>query len=172
VIEAIGAALILTACAGIGFQMARLYRQRPQHLNMLHHAVRVLQAEIEYSVTPLGQALERVGTRTPAPISLLFQAAADALTNQDVSVSEAFEQGILRARGQCALKSHDYEIVREFANTLGRADRVHQSQEIVVTLSRIESARRDAVEAQRKNERLCQYLGVLTGLTVVIVLYR
>jgi len=51
------------------------------------------------------------------------------------------------------------------------SDRVNQSRQLQVTLTRLDGLERDARDAQKRNERLWQYLGVLTGLLVVILLY-
>lgn len=169
-LKTVGAALVMVSCAGLGFRIARDFRERPRQLIALMHAVRLLQSEIEYSVTPLPAALRRVAARSVSPIRVLFETAAEQLSVDGSTAMEAFAVGIDRCRLATALRTVDLEVIAEFSNTLGRWDRVHQSQEIEVALSRLGALEQEAQEARRKNERLWQYLGILTGVLLVILL--
>lgn len=169
-IKVVGAALILVACAGLGFQIARGYRDRPKQLSDLTNAIRMLRAEIEYSLTPLPQALERVAKRTTHPLDALFRGASERLHQGD-SVPEAFQVGMDRCRPVSAFKQVDLEVVSDFALTLGASDLVHQTQQLDAALQRLAALENEARELQRKNERLWQYLGILLGLLLVIILY-
>jgi stage III sporulation protein AB len=170
-IKAIGAAMIVVSCTGIGFRIARDFRERPRHLRVLMHAMRVLQAEIEYSVTPLPQALMRVADRTHPPVENLFKSAATLLQQGETSVEQAFEVGIESLRKSSALLDQDVDAIREFVRTLGASDRIHQSKQFEVTLSRLKGIEQDAHSAQLRHERLWQYVGVLAGLMLIVLLY-
>lgn len=170
-IKAIGAGLLMVSSTGLGFRIARDFRERARQLRALILSIRVLQAEIEYSVTPLPQALRRVGDRSQSPIDKLFAAAAQALHDSEQSVERAFQTGIDACQLVSALRSQDFEVVTEFGNTLGTSDRAHQSQHFEIALSRLTGLEREARESQRKHERMWQYIGVLTGLMLVIILY-
>lgn len=167
----IGAALVLVSSTGLGFKIARDYRERPRQLRAMMHSLRLLQAEIEYSVTPLPQALGQVAQRSQSPVKHVFETAAQRLEQGDTSVLVAFQDGLTVSRSKSAYKPEDYEVLDDFLKTLGLSDRVNQSRQLQVTLNRLEGLEREARESQRKNERLWQYLGVLTGLLVVILLY-
>lgn len=166
----IGAALVVVSSTGIGFRIARDFRRRPQQLRLLSQAIRLLESEIEYTVTPLPQALERVGNRTDSPISMLFLEAARRLKAGDVSVESAFSDAIDSVRFELALKQADLEVLRDFGQTLGTSDRTTQVQQIQVLLTQLDRLLADARESQQKNERLWQYLGVISGLMIVILL--
>lgn len=101
----------------------------------------------------------------------VFQTASDRLKTSDSSVLSAFEDGLAASKAKSAFRPEDYEVLEEFGKTLGMSDRVNQSRQLQVTLTRLDGLERDARDAQKRNERLWQYLGVLTGLLVVILLY-
>ncbi|WP_026961104.1 stage III sporulation protein SpoIIIAB [Alicyclobacillus herbarius] len=170
-IRELGAALVFIACTGLGFRVARDYRDRPRHLSTLTHAIRLLQAEIEFSVTPLPQALARTAERSRPPANRLLRAAAENLQRGEVSVEDAFAASIESVRGYAALTRQDWEVVKQFGATVGTSDRAHQSQQFAVALANLNRLEQEARESQRKNERLWQYLGVLCGLLIVILLY-
>jgi stage III sporulation protein AB len=171
VVKLIGAALVIAACTGIGFRIAADYRQRPRQLRALMHAIRVLRTEIEYTVTPLPLAFDRVAERSERPIAQLFATAAEVLRMGGLSADEAFHRGIEELRAASALKQPELHVMETFGKTLGTSDRLHQSQHIEAALVHLASIEREAREAQRRNERLWQYLGSLTGLLLVILLY-
>lgn len=170
-IKLLGAGLVLVSSTGLGFRIARDYRERPRQLRALMQSLRLLQAEIEYSMTPLPLALSQVADRSQPPVNQVFQRAAQRLGTGQTSVLVAFQDGISVNRSKSAYKKEDYEVLDEFVKTLGLSDRVNQSRQLQVTLTRLEGLEKEAREAQRKNERLWQYLGVLSGLMVVILLY-
>jgi stage III sporulation protein AB len=170
VFRALGAGLVVFACAGLGFQIARSYRERPRQLAELSNAVRMLRAEIEYSLTPLPQALDKVARRTSKPVETLFGSAAERLVRGD-TVADAFMVAVNRLRQLSALKRDDLDVLTEFASTLGLSDMAHQSQQLDLALHRLIGLETEAREMQRKNERMWQYLGVLLGLLMVVILY-
>lgn len=170
-IKAVGALLVWVATTGIGFRVAKDYRDRPRQLRMLVQSMRVLRAEIEYSVMPLPQAMRRVAAKTPLPTGALWEAIADQLRPNEVSVSEAFATAIDGVRGKLSLTTADYDGLRLLADVLGTTDRAHLAQQFDASLQHYEGLVREARESQRRNERLWQYLGVLSGLILVILLY-
>ncbi|OFW75358.1 MAG: stage III sporulation protein AB [Alicyclobacillus sp. RIFOXYA1_FULL_53_8] len=171
VLKLLGAGLVFVSFTGLGFRIARDFRERPRQLRALMQSLRLLQAEIEYSVTPLPLALEQVARRSQAPMVDVFQTASDLLKTSDSSVLAAFEEGLAASKAKSAFRAEDYEALEEFGKTLGMSDRVNQSRQLQVTLTRLDGLEREAREIQKRNERLWQYLGVLTGLLVVILLY-
>lgn len=134
-------------------------------------SLRLLQAEVEFSVTPLPQALTRVANRSVPPVNRMFDAIAVQLGNSDITVADAFELCLHRERAGVALKQVDLDALQEFGETLGTSDRVHQTKQFAATLAELERLEREARESQRRHERLWQYLGILTGLLLLILLY-
>lgn len=167
----LGAALLLMSCTAIGFRIARDYRERPRQIRILMQALRLLKQEIEFSVTPLPQALSRVALRTAPPVSKLMEAIASNLGESDISVADAFASSLQEVKAYTAFRAPDMEVLQEFGETLGTSDRVHQSQHFAAVLTQLESLEHEAQDAQRRNERLWQYLGVLTGLLLLVLLY-
>ena len=134
-------------------------------------AIRLLQAEIEYSVTPLPLALRRVGERCRTPCDVMFRVAADHLQDADMSVLAALQKGIETVKSDCALQDPDFAVLEEIAKVLGGVDRAHLTKQFQATIIQFESLEREAEETRKRNERLWQYLGVLAGLLLVILLY-
>lgn len=170
-IKLIGSMLVVLATSAIGFQVAKRYRERPREIQSLIEALRMLRAEIEYTATPLPQALTNVAQRLGRPVSVLLGTTADALSQADVTVKEALHAGINACQSQAHLTESDYHAIGVFGRTLGTSDLLHQSQQFEATLAQLESARKEADDQKRQYERLWQYIGVLSGLFIVILLY-
>ncbi|MCL6453189.1 MAG: stage III sporulation protein AB [Alicyclobacillus sp.] len=169
-IRLVGSALVVVACAGMGFAIARGYRERPRQLQHLMEALRLLKVEIEFTATPLPQALRRVAERSTDPIRGLFAATADALARPGVTVAEAWMAGYEQVRRRSYLVPADLEVLVSFARTLGTSDSVHQIQHVDATLAQLEGLWREAAALQERYAKLAQYVGVLGGLFVVILL--
>lgn len=169
-IRAIGGGLIIITCSALGFRIAKTYRDRPRELTDIASAIRMLRAEIEFNLTPLPEALRRIADRTNPPLQSTFEMASERLTRGD-SVQEAFDDSVDYLRTHSALSKEDVEALKDFTKTLGTSDLLHQTQQLDNAISRIQSLESDARALQQKNERLWQYLGLLLGLLIVIVLY-
>jgi stage III sporulation protein AB len=170
-LKLVGACLVLIACTSLGFHIAKGYRDRPLHIRYLMHAIRLLQAEIEFSVTPLPEAFGKVAVHARYPCTVLFEVAANRLAHGEVSAADALFAGVEEMKPKCALRETDFTIFMDFAKVLGTADRVHLTKQFKATLTHFEELEKDAKEAQKRNERMCQYLGVLTGMLFIILMY-
>ncbi len=170
-LKLVGACLLLIASTSIGFHIARGYRERPRQLRYLMHAIRLLQTEIEYSVTPLPEAFEKVAKHARQPCDTLFRVAAERLNGGEVSAADALSAGVEAVKPKSSLRETDFIIFMDFAKVLGTADRIHLSKQFQATLTHLDELEKESREAQKRNEKLWQYLGVLTGLLFIILLY-
>lgn len=170
-IKLIGSALVILATSAIGFRLARAYRERPREVQLLIEALRMLRADIEYTATPLPQALANVAVRLAKPVSVLLGMTAEALSRSDVTVDEALAAGIEACKPLAHLQEADYKALSVFGRTLGTSDLAHQSQQFEATLAQLETMQKEAEDAKRRFERMWQYIGVLSGLFIVILLY-
>ena len=168
--KVIGAGILVVSSSVLGFQIARWYRDRPRQLRILMQALRVLKTEIEYHSTPLQQALEEVSARVERPVSRLFQSAAQALAEPGRSPEEALARGIAQTSAESALRQEDVLVLRDFGRTLGTSDSEHQALHLNGALMQLEVLEREARQSQQQHERLWQYIGVLTGLLIAVLL--
>ncbi len=170
-LKLVGALFLIVACTSVGFHIARAYRERPRQLQYMMHALRLLQTEIEYSVTPLPQALQKVAVHARSPCNVLFEVAGARLFHGDLSAFEAVTAGIEQMKQKSVLKESDLVVVYDFASVLGNADRAHLTKQFHATLTNLEQLEKEARDAQKRNEKLWQSLGGLTGLLLVVLLY-
>ena len=166
----IGAAFIIVATTWTGFEASRHLTERPRQLRMLKSALQSLEAEIMYGHTPLHEAARRLSTQMSKPLSWFFEGFASKLTGSDTTVKIAWEESLNEIWKLTAFRQGEYEIMKQFGETLGRHDRHSQQKQIMLALSHLEREEADAVERQAKYEKMVKSLGILSGLLLVILL--
>jgi stage III sporulation protein AB len=137
---------------------------------MLKSALQSLEAEIMFGHTPLHEASRRLSTQIPRPLSWFFESFAKKLTQTETTVKEAWEESLKEVWRLTALKQGEFEIMKQFGETLGRHDRYSQQKQIMLTLSHLEREEEDARERQAKYEKMVKSLGFLSGLLLIILL--
>ena len=166
----IGAAFIIVATTWTGFEASRHLTERPRQLRMLKSALQSLEAEIMYGHTPLHEAARRLSTQMSKPLSWFFESFSTKLTGSDTTVKIAWEESLNEIWKKTAFKQGEYEIMKQFGETLGRHDRHSQQKQIMLALSHLAREEVDAVERQAKYEKMVKSLGFLSGLLLVILL--
>lgn len=169
-IKIIGAAFIIVATTWTGFEASRHLSERPKQLRLLKSALQSLDAEIMYGHTPLHEASHRLATQLGKPLSWLFESFATKLKNGDTTVAVAWEESLKEIWKMTAFKQGEYEIMKQFGETLGRHDRLSQQKQIMLALSHLEREELDAYESQAKYEKMVKSLGFLSGLLLIILL--
>lgn len=166
----IGAILIIITSTWIGFEISRNYTDRPRQLRQLKSALQSLDAEIMYGHTPLHEAARRLAEQLENPLAEFFSKFAARLTETETTVREAWEQCLKETWSKTALKKGEFEIMKQFGETLGRHDRISQQKQIMLTLSHLEREMLDAHDKQAKYEKMVKSLGFLSGLLIIILL--
>lgn len=166
----IGAVFIIVATTWTGFEASRHLSERPRQLRMLKSALQSLDAEIMYGHTPLHEAARRLTTQMAKPLSWFFESFASKLTSAETTVKIAWEESLNEIWKLTALKQGEYEIMKQFGETLGRHDRVSQQKQILLALAHLEREELDAYERQAKYEKMVKSLGFLSGLLLIILL--
>lgn len=169
-IKIIGAALIIIATTWTGFEASRHLTERPRQLRQLKAALQSLEAEIMYGHTPLHEAARRLTSQLSKPLSWFFETFSKKLMNSDTTVRDAWEESLLEVWKLTALKQGEFEIMKQFGETLGRHDRISQQKQIRLALTHLEREEADAYDKQTKYEKMVKSLGFLSGLLLVILL--
>ncbi|UOY89772.1 stage III sporulation protein SpoIIIAB [Bacillus glycinifermentans] len=165
-----GAVLILAAATWIGFEMAKPFSERPKQIRQLLAALQSLEAEIMYGHTPLRLASKHIAEQLSEPVSSLFETFSHKLGEGTASAGAAWEDSLRKVWPETALKTKEFDILRQFGETLGRHDLVSQQKHIKLALTHLETEEAEANLAQAKNEKMVKSLGFLSGLLLVLLL--
>ncbi|WLR49744.1 stage III sporulation protein SpoIIIAB [Bacillus tianshenii] len=167
----VGALIILMSSTWTGFEAARRLSERPRQLRQLKAALQALEAEIMYGQVPVAEACSRIAAQTSKPLSWFFERFSKRLAQGDVaSLSEAWLGSLKEVWKLTALKENDFEIMRQFGETLGRHDAISQKKHIQLAIVHLQREEEDARTQQQKYEKMVKSLGFLSGLLVVILL--
>ncbi|QED48586.1 stage III sporulation protein SpoIIIAB [Cytobacillus dafuensis] len=169
-IKIMGAVFIIVATTWAGFEASRHLHERPRQLRQLKSALQSLEAEIMYGHTPLHEAARRLSVQVPMPLSRFFDIFAEKLMGSETTVKEAWVQSLKDIWKMTAFKQGEFEIMKQFGETLGRHDRHSQQKQIMLALSHLEREEADAYERQAKYEKMFKSLGFLSGLLLIILL--
>jgi stage III sporulation protein AB len=165
-----GAIFIIIATTWAGFEAAKHLSARTRQLRQLKVALQSLEAEIMYGHTSLIVASQNISKQLPNPLSQLFETFAAKLIKGHTSVKGAWEESLEDVWRFTAFKQGEYEVLKQFGETLGQHDRISQQKHIKLALSHLEREEADAIDRQNRYERMMKSLGVLTGLLLVILL--
>lgn len=72
--------------------------------------------------------------------------------------------------GHPVFEKSEYEVLKQFGETLGIHDRISQQKHIKLALTHLEASEADAEQAQAKNEKMIKSLGFLAGLLLILLL--
>lgn len=167
-----GAMLILLAGTLFGFYQALLLARRPRQIADLIRSLQRLETEILFGFTPLPEALVLTAGAGQGPVSALFRAAGDELSQSGGrSVQQIWQSVITGHWRSTSMKPQERDTLLQLGTTLGLTDRDDQIKHIRLTVKQLEGEERIARDEQQRYERMWKSLGVLMGLLVVILMY-
>lgn len=169
-IKLIGAVIVILATTWTGFEASRHLSERPKQLRLLKSALQSLEAEIMYGHTPLHEASRKLSAQLTKPLSWFFESFSKKLTGSETTVKSAWEESLSEVWKFTAFKQGEYEIMKQFGETLGRHDKHSQQKQILLTISHLEREETDAFEKQMKYEKMVKSIGFLSGLLIIILL--
>lgn len=167
-----GALLLVAASTLLGMAMGRWYTQRASQLRDLLLALEVLETEIRYGAVHLSEALRRAGSTVEPPVRDFFLSVAEGLDGHPaLSGAEAWERGLARTAHRLSLDREEKAALRAVGVRLGASDADDQVRYLQAARHVL---RRHAEKAEGQRDqgvRLWRYLGVCTGLALVLLLY-
>lgn len=169
-LKLIGSIFIIIATTWFGFELAKRLSERPRQLRQLKVALQSLEAEIMYGHVTLSEACSHLAEQFENPLSLIFKGFARRLSKGETYVSVAWKESLDECWKWTAFGQGEYEVLRQFGETLGQHDREHQQKHIRLTLVHLEREENDAREKQGRYEKMVKNLGFLSGLLIVILL--
>ncbi|SEB12795.1 stage III sporulation protein AB [Thalassobacillus cyri] len=166
----IGALLLLAATTWVGFEVARKFKQRPRQIKQWKHALQMLEAEMVYGQTPLLEACKYLSKQMQDPISWFFRDLASAKNTSGLDFSQLWEKELDRHWGYTSLGENEKEILKQFGQTLGQQDLLHQKKQVQLALSHLDRELEDALGIYHQYNKTVKGLGFLTGLLIVLLL--
>lgn len=163
--------LIVSGCTLVGNIYANSYGERVKLLSHLISTLQMLETEIVYGGTPLPLLLPRVAAKSKTEISDILIDVSDILQQKDGDTfAEAWKRGVNLNSKKSAFHRDDLDLLIILGNNLGTSDRENQVKHIRLSMEDIRRNFEVAVAQQKKNAGLYKHLGLLAGITIVIIL--
>jgi len=168
----LGSSVIIFSCGLIGMFAARNYSQRPEELRHLQSALQMLVTEITYAATPMMEALRSIAARSDKRVAILFEyVLAELGSNPGCTAHEAWERALQKFYIRTALSKSDLSILSNLGKALGISDRQDQTRHLHLAIEHLGAEMISARNEASKYVKLCNYIGFLGGLVLVLLLY-
>jgi stage III sporulation protein AB len=169
-VKAILSIIIILSASFIGYILSYKYVQRPRQIKHLFLSLQLLETEILYLLTPLPQALKKVGGKSSMELNRIFTEASELLEKKDgFCIEDAWRQSVEKHYHFTSLTEEDKEALIDFGMSLGTVDRDHQLKNFHFIYGQLKKQQQSAEELRSKNERMYRSLGVLLGVAIVIL---
>lgn len=166
----LGALFVLISLTAVGFEWSRRLSGRSRQIRQFTTALQILEAEVIYGHTPLPVISRKLEKTLRPPLSQIFSTFANILETESTDVKDAWDRSIEWNWPSTALRHKEKETLLQFGQTLGRHGRDEQRKYIQLTLAHLRSEEYEAIEEQRKYEKMAKSLGFLGGLLAIIVM--
>ena len=164
----IGAVLIVISCSGCGFAIAAGKRREESLVCQLLRILQIIEAELQYHVTPLPELCRMAAGETKGILRVVFMNLYRELKWQQLPDAGSCMYAAIQRSGEMPARVR--RLLVQLGQTLGRFDLSGQLQGIRAVQKRCE----ETLEMIRKNrdERLrsSQTLGVCAGAALALIL--
>lgn len=161
--------MILFSSSSIGFLVAHKISLRPQQLQQIKTALEMLKTEIDYGMTPLPEAFNKLSQNLQSPVAELFRLAKINI-EEGLVAQEAWQKAVTEVISELALLEEDRNVILDIGCNLGNSSSADQIRHLQLAQEKINNLYQEAVLEKQQKVKLWRYLGVLTGLLVVIII--
>ncbi|MCF6465622.1 stage III sporulation protein SpoIIIAB [Clostridium sp. Cult2] len=170
-IKIIGGLLIILSTTLMGYHYGSRFSNRLNNLLYLEQCFKILETEIVYGAIPLPEALTNVYNKGNKKISYIFEEIKlHLLHNKTGDIYHSFYSVIVLLKDRLSFKKEDIEIFLSLGRVLGSSDRQDQEKNFKFIFNQLEILQKEAKLERDKNEKMYKNLGILTGITIVIIL--
>lgn len=168
----IGVCCIILGSTGVGMSCAGELELRIAELRQLQQLMILLKGQIRYMHQPLPDAFWRLSEKASAPFSDFFAETAKGMESRQGESAEDIWRQKLRL---CARKLHmtrqEIRELEKLGAILGYLDVEMQVGVLDYYLEQLRLSSEQAQEAVRSRKRLYQYMGMLGGIALSILIF-
>ncbi|WP_040211881.1 stage III sporulation protein SpoIIIAB [Clostridium polynesiense] len=170
-IKAVLCSLIVAICSYTGFIYGERYKKRFNNLKELQRSLLQLENEILFAYTSLPTAVSNIAMKSKGCIKPLFLEISLSLSeNKFDSVYEAFTFSFEKYKEQLNFTDEDLSIIMDLSKSLGEVDILGHEKIFALASNNLKKSIDDSEDSVRKNLKMYRYLGICSGLGIVILL--
>ena len=157
---------IFLTSSGIGLLISKKYEQRVNELKELKNALNMFKTKIKFTYEPIPEIFREISNSLNSKTGMVFEIASEnmKLLTAGEAWNSAIDTDILDITGE------DKKVIKDLSKLLGLTDIEGQVSQINLTTSLLDEQIRKAEEDKTRNSRMFKTLGMVLGLTIVIIL--
>lgn len=167
----IGCLCILTACSGYGFSKGKEYRKHVNELEELRRISMMFANETSYSKLPIAEISLRISRKVLEPYKSWLIGVSTALRKKKSNVFiEVWQEEVKVLLTKLSLSKEEEEELMILGGQLGNYNIQMQETAFRWYASCMEERRERLLKDVSEKQRLCNSLGILAGIFLVIML--
>jgi len=170
-LKIIGCLIVFLGSALVGVFLASSKYERVKELRSFIQALNMLETEIRFALCTLPDAFIKISALIEEKTSKVFSSAALKMQGTRMNAFLAWNNSLEEQRAQFSINSEDFSILKSLGGSLGEADVENQIKSIRLVVESLKNQEIRAEEERAKSGKLLKSMGVLVGLTLVIILY-
>lgn len=158
--------LIIIGSAAIGILFSKKYANREKEIKEMKNALNMFLTKIKFTYEPIPSVFLEIGNKIGENVGNIFIRASENM--KEKSAGESWVQALEDSTNN--LNNEDIAVLKNLGRLLGQTDLEGQVSEIEVVNQFLTSQLENAREERRKNEKMYRTLGLVSGLTIAIIL--
>ena len=159
-------AFIFLTSSAIGIIVSKKYEQRVAELKEIKNALNMFKTKIKFTYEPIPEIFEEISETMNTRTGKVFRMAScnmKLLTAGD-AWNMAIDSNILE------INEEDKRVLKDLSRLLGQTDIEGQINQIELTSLFLDGQIKKAEEDKEKNQKMYRILGMIIGLSIVIIL--
>ena len=170
-LKIIGCICIIIACAGYGFSKGKEYKIHVDELGELRRIAMMFATETSYSKLPIAELAVRISKKVIEPYKSWLISLSDTLQKEKkYTLMHIWQKEAERLLTKLSLSEEEAEELKCLGAQIGNYNIQMQETSFRWYASSLEERRERLLKEVSEKQRLCNSLGVLAGIFLVILL--
>ena len=158
--------LIFIISTLIGILMSKKYVNRVKEIRDIKNALNIFSTKIKFTFEAIPSIFLAISEKIDGNVGKIFQFASENM--DELSAGEAWKKALENTYTN--MKKSDIETLKGLGRFLGTTDAEGQINEIKLVDEFLNIQLEEAEIEKRKNEKMYRTLGIISGLTITILL--
>lgn len=157
---------IIVASTFIGILFSKKYSNREKELKEIKSALNIFATKIKFTYEPIPNLFLEISNKIGGNVGKIFARASNRMREENAG--EAWANALTDIKSN--LLEEDITILKNLGRLLGQTDIEGQISEIEVVIQFLNTQLENARQERTKNEKMYRTLGIVSGLTIAIIL--
>lgn len=159
-------AMIIGASSAIGILFSKKYANREKEIKEMKNALNMFETKIKFTYEPIPTVFMEIGSKIRGSVGDIFCRAANRMKEENAGDAWILALDDVKHN----FTEEDIGVIKNLSRLLGQTDLEGQVNEIEVVNQFLSTQLELAAEERKKNEKMYRTLGIVTGLTIAIIL--